>query len=95
MTEKPCWLGRHRQRYNMPVQIGGLNDDRIDTGISGEASRGTGEGLAAQQPKPPAKDWRKAVGMFAGSEFMREVDEEGRRMREAERAAARRGELGE
>jgi hypothetical protein len=41
------------------------------------------------------KDWRKAVGMFGDSEFMREVDEECARMREAERAAARRGELTE
>ena len=38
------------------------------------------------------KDWRKVVGMFRDSEFMREVDEECQRMREAERAAARRGE---
>jgi hypothetical protein len=41
------------------------------------------------------KDWRKVVGMFGDSEFMREVDEECLRMREAERAAARRGEPGE
>ena len=41
------------------------------------------------------KDWRKVVGMFGDSEFMREVDEECLRMREAERAAARRGEQGE
>jgi hypothetical protein len=38
------------------------------------------------------KDWRKVVGMFGDSEFMREVDEECRRMREVEREAARRGE---
>ncbi len=35
------------------------------------------------------KDWRSVVGMFADSEFMRQVDEEGRKIREAERAAAR------
>jgi hypothetical protein len=33
--------------------------------------------------------------MFRDSEFMREVDEECLRMREAEREAARRGELAE
>jgi hypothetical protein len=38
----------------------------------------------------PAEDWRRVVGMFADSEFMREVDEECRRAREAEREAARR-----
>ena len=37
----------------------------------------------------PAKDWRKAIGMFHDSEFMRAVDEECQRMREAEREAAR------
>lgn len=41
------------------------------------------------------KDWRKVIGMFHDSEFMREVDEECLRMREAEREAARRGELAE
>ena len=51
--------------------------------------------LAANGPNGSSKDWRKAVGMFGDSEFMREVDEECRRMREAEREAARRGELPE
>ena len=41
------------------------------------------------------KDWRKVVGMFGDSEFMREVDDECLRMREAEREAARRGEPAE
>jgi hypothetical protein len=41
------------------------------------------------------KDWHKVVGMFRDSEFMREVDEECLRMREAEREAARREELAE
>jgi hypothetical protein len=38
------------------------------------------------------KDWRKVVGMFHDSEFMREVDEECQRMREAERETARQAE---
>jgi hypothetical protein len=42
------------------------------------------------KPGPTEKNgWRRVVGMFAGSDFMREVDEEGRRIREAERALAR------
>ncbi len=41
------------------------------------------------------KDWRKVSGMFRDSEFMREVDEECLRMREAEQEAARRGDLAE
>lgn len=48
--------------------------------------------LAAKNLRPSGKDWRKVVGMFRDSEFMREVDEECLRMREAEREAARRGE---
>jgi hypothetical protein len=47
--------------------------------------------LAAMRPKRPPKDWRKVIGMFGGSEFAREADEECLRMREVEREAARRG----
>jgi hypothetical protein len=44
-------------------------------------------------PAPAVKrDWRNAIGMFAGSDFMKQVDEEGRKIREAERAAAQRDE---
>jgi hypothetical protein len=47
----------------------------------------------ATQAGPRAqKDWRKVIGMFRDSEFMRQVDDECQRMREAERDAARRGE---
>jgi hypothetical protein len=45
--------------------------------------------LATNGPDLPAKDWRKVVGMFHDSEFMRAVDEECQQMREVERAAAR------
>jgi hypothetical protein len=48
--------------------------------------------------KPPLTDknaWRGVVGMFAGSDFMREVDEEGRKIREAERAQAQEGPAAE
>lgn len=37
------------------------------------------------QPPPGQDDWRRVVGMFAGSDFMKQVDEEGRKIREAER----------
>jgi hypothetical protein len=36
-----------------------------------------------------AKDWRSAGGMFTGREFSRAVDEEGRKIREADREEAR------
>jgi hypothetical protein len=43
-------------------------------------------------PTRPPKDWRTVVGMFKDSAFMHDVDEECRRMREAERHEARREE---
>ena len=39
-----------------------------------------------QPPAPGRDDWQRVVGMFAGSDFMRQVDDEGRKIREAERA---------
>jgi hypothetical protein len=47
--------------------------------------------LARLTQQPPAKDWRQSVGMFADSEFSRQVDAEGRAIREADRKAAREG----
>jgi hypothetical protein len=44
--------------------------------------------LAVKETQRSPKDWRKAVGLFAGSDFMKQVDEEGRRIREADREAA-------
>ena len=40
------------------------------------------------------KDWRVAAGMFTGREFSKIVDEEGRKIREADRNEARQ-EFGE
>jgi hypothetical protein len=45
--------------------------------------------LTAKAPSRPTKDWRKVVGMFRDSDFMRAVDEECLRVREMEREAAR------
>jgi hypothetical protein len=36
------------------------------------------------------KDWRRVVGMFEGSEFMKQVIEEGKAIRQADREAAQR-----
>jgi hypothetical protein len=41
-----------------------------------------------------AKGWRMAAGMFTGREFSKIVDEEGRKIREADREEARQ-EFGE
>ena len=37
-----------------------------------------------------AKDWRSTIGMFAGNSLMKEIDDEGRKVREADREQARR-----
>jgi hypothetical protein len=34
------------------------------------------------------KDWRKAIGTFPGTELTRQIDEEGRKIREADRRKA-------
>jgi hypothetical protein len=37
-----------------------------------------------------AKDWRSTIGMFSGDEVMKQIEEQGRKWREAERRKARR-----
>ncbi len=39
---------------------------------------------------PRPKDWRSTIGMFAGDEVMKQIFEEGRKIREADRDRARR-----
>jgi hypothetical protein len=39
----------------------------------------------------PKKDWRRSIGMFEGSEFMKQMDAEVAATREAERQVAREG----
>ena len=39
------------------------------------------------------KDWRSTIGMFANDPVMREIDEEGRKIREADREQSRRENL--
>ena len=39
----------------------------------------------AKQPRTCFKDWRHAVGMFPGDDFMKQIDEAGREIREADR----------
>jgi hypothetical protein len=51
--------------------------------------------LATREPHHSRKDWRKVVGMFQESDFMRAVDEECQQARELEREAARREEFPE
>ena len=44
---------------------------------------------AVRTPQPRRKDWRRAIGMFADSEFMQGVFAESQRIREADREAGR------
>jgi len=39
---------------------------------------------------PPEKDWRSTVGMFAADPVMRDIQEEGQRIREDDRRQAER-----
>jgi hypothetical protein len=45
--------------------------------------------VATSGPNHSRKNWRRVVGMFRDSEFMRKVDEGCLRMRQVEREAAR------
>ena len=38
---------------------------------------------------PPEKDWRSTLGMFANDPIMKEIDEEGRKIREEDRRRTR------
>jgi len=38
---------------------------------------------------PPEKDWRSTIGMFANDPIMKEIDEEGRKIREEDRERTR------
>ncbi len=49
--------------------------------------------LDVKTHRPDKNAWQSVVGMFAGSDFMRQVDEEGRKIREAERLQARQEHL--
>ena len=42
---------------------------------------------------PPTMDWQSVVGMFSGSEFMKQVNAEGHAIREQDREAARQENL--
>ncbi len=45
--------------------------------------------LAAPPSTSRVKDWRLAVGMFTGSEFMKQVDAAGQAIRQSDRDEAR------
>lgn len=45
--------------------------------------------LHAGERPPPAKDWRSTLGMFAGDPIMKEIIEEGRKIRQQDREQTR------
>ena len=47
-------------------------------------------GLVARFESENKKDWRSTIGMFADDPVMREIQEEGRKIREADREQSRR-----
>jgi phage shock protein A len=46
--------------------------------------------LAGSQTGDVKKDWRKTIGMFSGDPAMKEIQEEGRKIREADQEQAKR-----
>ena len=45
--------------------------------------------LSLSQKNPPQKNWRSTIGMFAGDPVMKAIQEEGRKIREADRDQSR------
>ena len=45
--------------------------------------------LLPGEKRPPEKDWRSTVGMFANDPIMKEIIEEGRKIRELDREQTR------
>ncbi len=41
------------------------------------------------ETEPPKKDWRSTVGMFAGDPIMKEIIEEGQKIRQRDREQTR------
>src|SRR6516162_387982 len=41
--------------------------------------------LQSPEPRPRFKDWRQAIGLFPGDELMKQIDDAGRAIREADR----------
>lgn len=46
--------------------------------------------LLTQRPAPGPNDWRSTIGMFKDDPVMKEIQEEGRKIREADREQFRR-----
>jgi hypothetical protein len=45
--------------------------------------------MAKLPPAEPAKDWRSTIGMFANDPIMKEIQEAGQKIREADRERTR------
>ena len=58
-------------------------EERVDT-----LEKQVAELMQRIMAPPPEKDWRSTIGMFANDPVMKEIQEEGRKIREAERQDA-------
>ena len=62
-------------------------EERVET-----LERDVAQLMAAKPTEPGRDDWKKTVGMFpADDPVMKQIDEEGRKIREADRERARQG----
>jgi hypothetical protein len=62
-------------------------DERVSA-LEQEVARLSSLHLGERQP--PERDWRSTLGMFAGDAIMKEIIEEGRKIRERDREQTRR-----
>jgi hypothetical protein len=67
-----------------------MSEDTVESLIRRIEALERAVGLGADAPRP--KNWRRVVGMFGNSRFMKRVDAEGQAIRKAERAKARASE---
>lgn len=54
-----------------------------------ELERQVAELLRTVKSTPGPNDWRSTIGMFSGDELMKQIDEEARKIREADRRRTR------
>ena len=60
-------------------------EQRVD-----ELEKRVADVLVRLRSSTPEKDWRSTLGVFSNDSVMKEIDEEGRKIRAAEREEARR-----
>jgi hypothetical protein len=77
--------GRLSNCFSITVMLELTLDERV-AALEREVARLSQ--LLPGESRPPEKNWRSTVGMFAGDAVMKEIIEEGRKIRERDREQA-------